>query len=405
MPHWMRRWLDWARTELRFRRRRLIAGSPIVRVDVGGVVLDGLDGGPIPWCAGSVQIEIALRLPATGRVRTEFTLTIPGTEPVAAESIRPIESEGRIPRSRILFRIPGPVESGEAVVAWNGTSLVGIHLNAISREAYFAELRLDELQTFVRVDRRCVAGNTFVASRQRGCHATARLSNRFGLAPLAVVELQVDFAGTRFTLPLTSAQLAGTEARISTAAVRLPREPGTWHCRWLCENLPLGEVAFRGVTRREFRESVRVRRSGFLVELNGGRLILTPQPPTDAVVRLAGVFVVESDLPGAVGLVAMTLHCVGTATDPAYRPAPTRVFVADGPKEVPPRFLPCDQLHHLTALELRIGRRVLSSLTMSVVPTATLDAEGAFKSGPDFPWSTAADEELQRRLKNLTESP
>jgi len=78
--------------------------------------------------------------------------------------------------------------------------------------------------------------------------------------------------------------------------------------------------------------------------------------------------------------------------------------VTDGPTMFAPGTLDAGDLGQVTAFELRTKGSTIGSLSMSPAPVANFTAEGGFKSTPDFPWSAAAEDELNDRLTRLLES-
>ena len=87
MWRWIRRWRDWAMTEIVTPRR--LAGQPqaiYYRSEKGGLTLENQ---PVPWCAEAVVVEALLRLPPAARRRGDFSLRVPGFEPSRPRSSRP----------------------------------------------------------------------------------------------------------------------------------------------------------------------------------------------------------------------------------------------------------------------------------------------------------------------------
>src|SRR5437868_13562960 len=101
---WIKRWRDWAINDLWPLHR--IGPKPQAMhssYEKAGVIVDGQ---PIPWNAEAVVVEALLRLPvANTRQKADFTLRLPGREPLPAESLRP-EETGEY--CRLFFRFPPP---------------------------------------------------------------------------------------------------------------------------------------------------------------------------------------------------------------------------------------------------------------------------------------------------------
>jgi hypothetical protein len=77
------------------------------------------------------------------------------------------------------------------------------------------------------------------------------------------------------------------------------------------------------------------------------------------------------------------------------------MLVTDAPTPFAPGLLGVDELAPVGGFELRLNGRILGTASLSPVPPAILTAEGGFKPPPDFPWTSAAEEELSERLRRL----
>ena len=79
------------------------------------------------------------------------------------------------------------------------------------------------------------------------------------------------------------------------------------------------------------------------------------------------------------------------------------VLITDGPTMFAPGTLETCDAGHVSAFELRAKGGLLGTLSLSPAPAAAFNAEGGFKSPNDFPWSVAAEDELNDRLTRLLE--
>src|SRR5580692_2582448 len=101
---WLKRWRDWATSELwpMYRNRPQPQALHFSYEKAGLVMPDQ----PIPWNAEAVIVEASLRLPlSAGRRKTDFRVRVAGHEPVPAEQLRRHETDDAY---RISFRLPPP---------------------------------------------------------------------------------------------------------------------------------------------------------------------------------------------------------------------------------------------------------------------------------------------------------
>src|SRR5688572_3643691 len=104
---WIKRWRDWAMHDLWSMHR--IGPQPQAlhySFEKAGLTLHDQ---PVPWNAEVVLVEATLRLPpSVARRKTDFTLRVPGRDPVQPESLR---YQGAEDRARLFFRFPPPSQS------------------------------------------------------------------------------------------------------------------------------------------------------------------------------------------------------------------------------------------------------------------------------------------------------
>src|SRR5260370_17175283 len=112
MLPWLKRWRDWAMHDL----WPLYRSSPQPQAlhysyEKAGLTLHDQ---PIPWNAEAVLVEALLRLPpAAGRRKTDFSLRLPGQEPIVAEQLRRQDADERY---RVGFPFPPPSATPPAAV-------------------------------------------------------------------------------------------------------------------------------------------------------------------------------------------------------------------------------------------------------------------------------------------------
>jgi hypothetical protein len=406
MWRWIRHWRDWAMSEIVTPRR--LAGQPqavYYRSEKGGLTLDGQ---PVPWSAEAVVVEALLRLPPAARRRGDFSLRVPGFDPIPAEILKADEAGQR---HRLYFRFPVPKATGTAELMWKNHVLGSVVIPVVTPEQFLSELRMDLATAFVSVLGRSVAAQTFVTTQQQGLTASAVVRSPTGLVPLLDLGLSATFRTARGTktvvtpVPLSATQLAGKEALVTALPPRLPRKAGEWTVTWTCPGRELATTRLRAITPRTFRDSLRVVDTRFGVVTSEGEFRVVRQMPAENVARAGPVFFVASREAGVAGLAEFEIGVQVPGVDRAPSVLEQTVLITDGPTPVAPGLLPMTELKHASAFELRVKGRVLGVLPLSPVPTATFTAEGGYKPPPEFTWSAAAEDELSDRLARLMGAP
>jgi hypothetical protein len=399
---WIKRWRDWAMTELLPQRPSAPPQAIHFGYEKAGLTVHGQ---PVPWNAEAVVVEALVRLPPTARRKTDFVLEVPGRDPVPAESLRRDEADGRY---RLFFRFPPPPRTAAVRVVYRSSHLLGqVTLPALSCDEFLASLRAETPTVFVRIGEQSVACQTFVASQCRGLVASAVLASDAGLAPLADLGLHVEFrderSGTTREVPvrLCSTQLAGRRALVTAVPGKVPRRAGAWSVSWRAGNRTLATQRVRGITSREFARSLRVCDTRFVaVSESAGAHLRRQPPPLSEVRRLGPCFLVASREPGMAGYCSLQVHAQSAGTE-GVALLEERVLVTDGPTLFAPGTLEVAELGKLAGFELRHGGVALGTLSLCPVPTAVFTSEGGFKPPSDFAWSGAAEEELTDRLNRL----
>jgi len=406
MWRWIRHWRDWAMSEIVTPRR--LAGQPqalYFRSEKGGLTLDGQ---PVPWSAEAVVVEALLRLPPAARRRGDFSLRVPGFDPIPAEILKADEAGQR---HRLYFRFPVPKATGTAELMWKNHVLGSVEIPVVTPEQFLTDLRMDLATAFVSVLGRSVAAQTFVTTQQQGLTASAVVRSPTGLVPLLDLGLSATFRTARGTktvvtpVPLTDSQLAGKEALVTALPPRLPRKAGEWTVTWTCPGRELATTRLRAITPRTFRDSLRVVDTRFGIVTTEGEFRVVRQMPAENVVKAGPCFFVASREPGIGGLAEFEIGVQMPGVDRAPSVLEQTVLITDGPTPVAPGLLPMTELKHASAFELRVKGRVLGVLPLSPVPTATFTAEGGYKPPPEFTWSAAAEDELSDRLARLMGAP
>jgi hypothetical protein len=404
MWHWMKRWRGWAamRDLWPIHRNCPQTQALCYRAEKAGLALADQ---PIPWNAEAVLVEAVLRLPPAARRKADFTLRLPGQEPLAAESLRREDSDER---HRLTFRFPPPFLTTSAELYWRHHGLGRLVLPVLPADEFLQNLRLVSPTLFVRLGEQCVACQTFVAAQCRGLVASAVLRSATSLAPLVDLGLRVEFRserdGTTFSLPapLCGTQLAGRETLVTVVPRKVPRRLGAWSATWYLGDRALAVQRVRGIGQRAFQKSLHVTDARFVVVTEKEGATIRRQVPPLAEVRRAGpAFLVGSREPGMAGLV--TLH-VQAQVPGAVRPPvmlEQQILITDGPTLFAPGTLDAADLAQVSTFELRLKSEVLGVASLCPVPTAAFTSEGGFRPPADFAWSGAAEEELTERLSRL----
>lgn len=406
---WIKRWRDWAMHEL----------WPILRTGPQPQALHysyekaglTLNDQPIPWNAEAVVVEAVVRLPpSAARRKSDFRLRLPGQEPLATENVRRHEQGDS---HRLLFRIPTPPTTTIAELLWRDHVLGQLTLPVLGRDEFLDSLRLILPTLFVRLGDESVACQTFVSTQCRGLVASAVLVSPTSLAPLAELEMQVEFrserGGTVYAVPirLSSSQLAARQTLLTVTPRRFPRRMGTWTATWQIAGRPLASHRIRAISQRHFQRSLRISDARFVIQSSKGEITLARQlPPPDGSARVGPYFLVSSREAGMAGLCDLYVRAqvTGGAESPLQREQ--TVLVTDGPALVAPGILEAGELQQVSAFELGIKKGpVLGTLSLCPAPTAAFTPEGGFKAPGDFLWSPAAEEELGDRLNKLLEGP
>jgi hypothetical protein len=399
---WIKHWLDWVTTDVLPLTRTRPHGQAIhTRYEKAGLALYDL---PVPWNADAVVVEVLLRLPPAARRKADFSIRLPGLDPVPPEALRPEADD----RHRLLFRLPVPAASVAGELLWKQRLLARVAVPVLPAEEFLAGLRLTLPTPAVRLGTQTVAAQTFVAAQCRGLIASCLLRSPTPLAPVADLGLKAVFRSERtavvYEVPvaLSSSQLAAREALVTAVAPKHPRRIGGWSVAWRVGDREVTSQRVQGIPAKRFELSLRVSDSRFVVaDKAGGVKVVKPPPVLGEVARLGPCFLVASSEPGMAGVCRLQVHA---AVSGEARPSllmEQDVLVTDGPAVFAPGMLDAADLTRVTGFELRHKGRVLGVASLSPVPMAALNAEGGFKPPPDFAWSSAAEDELSDRLGRL----
>ena len=402
MRHSMTQWLDWVMNNLsNLGRPKPTERAIHIRYEKAGLLLYGP---PVPWNAECVIVEVLAKLPIAMRTRTDFTLRIPGQEPVVAETIR--REEGGQSSYRLFFRVPVPPTTLNAELLWKQRLITTTTIVVQTSAEFLAGLRVTLATVAVRLGDHSISAQTFIASQCRGLTTSIVLRSSGGLSPIADLGLQVVFAADRggeqvVAVSLSSSQLGLREALISATIPKPPRRAGSYTIRWLVGGKELHSQRVTAISPKRFVQSLRVSDARFVIEDSAGVVkIVRHAQPQDAR-RLGPCFALASKEIGAAAL--LPLQVTGTVPGAVRPPVllEQTVLITDGPTVFSPGMINWTDLGSMTGFELRYHSRVIGVATLCPVPAATFNAEGAFKPPPDFAWTPAAEDELAERLAKL----
>ena len=325
-----------------------------------------------------------------GGGRGGFALAGPTPVPLA-----PCELAAAGAALRLTFRLPTPRVGTAAALTWRGRTLARVNLTVVGEADYRAGL-VAESGVTARLGPHAVAAESVVARQCRGLVAALTLRHDSGLTPLTALGVGATYARPG-AVPLTTpveldlARLAGNSV---TLAVALP-SPGRGRAAviWRVGGAAVASNVVVGTTFGRFRDGVRVAESGFVLDAAGtAQAVRHPPPRFEGAVgprfALAGT-------PGHAGRVRYEVRATGR-DGPIWSGT---ALVTGEPTPLPLGLVPGGA--DLAGFELRVGGQLLGTVLARPVPSATFTAEGKFAPPPDFPWTSAADDELGDRLGRL----
>ncbi len=398
---WAKHWADWVRNEW----------IPLSRTRRGGIAchVSHEAGGrsyshqPIPWSAEVVTVEMVLRLPPVGRKKADFALHFPDTPAIPADAVRPDSGD----RFRVVFRFPVPRLTSVGVVVWKCYRLASVMVPVLTAGDFRSGLTLGTPTLAARLGTHFVGGRAISLGGCRGLLATAVLRSPYRLAPAGDLGLSAVFrcerTGRTFevAVPFTAEQRNATEALVAALCPCVPRRPGWWSVTWRAGDWELATERLEAVSVARFEEGVRLLDARFAVVEKGEPVRLVRQPPVPGTFdRIGPCFLVVAEQ-GTAGLASLAVQTVSPGgSEPISLPV-QEVLLTDAPLAFMPGLLEAVALGRVGGFELRLNGRVLGVSSLSPVPPAALTAEGGFKPPPDFPWTTAGEDELRERLGRL----
>ncbi len=404
---WIKRWHDWLMNDLWPTYR--IGFQPQAlhfSYEKAGLVVHDQ---PVPWNAETLLIEANLRLPmAVMRRKNDFHLQQGEGEPIGADSLRKLENEDRY---CVRFRLPPPSTATTYDLSWRTRAMGQIVIPTLPRDEFLDQLKLQMPTLLVRLGQESVACQTFVSNQCRGLLASAVLTSPTSLAPLADMDLHVEFrcerSGTTQLVPvrLSSSQMVSRQALITVVPRKYPRHLGTWTATWRVGDRVLASQRVTGISQRHFERSLRISDSRFVLQSDKGEVQLARQvPPGERSGRVGPCFLIASSEAAMAGLCTLQVSAqVPGAVQPPLL-LEQEVLITDGPTMVAPGTLDANDLEQVTGFEVTLKGKSLGLLPLCPAPSAAFNAEGGFKPPPEYTWSPAAEEEMLERLNRLLDA-
>ncbi len=355
---------------------------------------------PVPWCAESLLMALPEADWRRHR-RAEWAAGLPGLPPLPVRAAEVAGPGGTAARVLVAPMVSGPTT---LTVSDRGRAVRRVKVAVLSRAEFGAGIRASAGATVT------LAGRSVAARRAAGRDVEAvtislSLRSRYALWPWAAGgEVRLDWLDKRGAV-VRSASVAVAESAFARRrldlAVQLPGPlpPGQSRFAWSVGGSAVARTTLVGLSRRRFRDSIRLVEVGFALERNGERAAVRALPPQYRG-PAAPRFVVKSGLSGAAGVAPFAVRPTGPAP-PTGAGWAVAIVVGDRDAEVSPALSEMPPNPAWTGFELRLGPRALGQAALCPVPSARIDAEGGFKPPPEFDWSSAADDELLERLAKL----
>ncbi len=399
MPQWTTRWLAWARDNL-FRRARPRAISATIGFERMGVTRWE---SPVPWTADALVLDILLRGPVAANRKQDFSLRLPSVT-FLADALRPDADD----RYRITFRFLVPAASRRADLLWRGRVFATISVPVLTPGEFLAALTASGSTLTVQMAGSALAATSFVPDSSDGLVASAVLRCRMELTPLAELGLKAVFTDDLTARPhavpvtLSAAQLNRTEAVVAALCPESTRRAGGWWVSWVAGDRTLTTQRLQAIPVARFEAGVRLLETRFALLDAGGSVRTVKLPPSLTGVSSVGpCFVLSSSDAGAVGVCRFEVLGVNAGDPCPLIVREAEVVVADSPTLFVPGLFDPVEVGRVSGFELRLRGRLLGVASLRPVPTAAINAEGAFTPPADFAWTSAADDELVDRLRRL----
>ena len=189
---------------------------------------------------------------------------------------------------------------------------------------------------------------------------------------------------------------------------RFPKRIGSWVVTWKLGDQVLASQRVCAISQRHFQRSLRVVDTRFVIQSDKQEVSVSRQlPPLEQVARVGPCFLVCSREAGMAGLCRLRVR---TQVPGAVQPPllmDEEILITDGPTMVAPGTVEAAELTQVKAFEicLSAGPRsgdsaaALGILPLCPAPVAAFTSEGGFKAPEEYPWSAAAEEQLNEQWR------
>jgi hypothetical protein len=322
----------------------------------------------------------------------------------------PCQDIQRLPSGlyQLQFRLAPLTELPQTVqLCWRDFTLLSLTLPRLSQDEYLRSLRWRSWGLTMRWGEKAVSAHGFSRRSLRGLAATLLVSSPYRLAPLAALQPHVFLQGLphgpcyEIPLLLTASQRLDTEACLVTPLPPALLAAERCQVQWFVHGRCWHTETVRFLPPQEWERQVTVREAFYLLQSHNGWIRQREAPSPQDSRPFAPCFLLQAP-PGHAGLLPVALYAHTPQRPHLRRLRRERVLVTDTPTPYLPGLFHLQDFPELTSLELRHGPRILSTLSLSLVPHAQFTAEGGFGQMPELTWSEATEAELWERLQRLS---
>ena len=342
-----------------------------------------------------------------GYLREDFVLRLAGgSDNVPAEAVKQESPD----LWRAFFRFAVPLQNASAEIRWRGHPLGQLQLPMLQADDFLLHFSLQMPSLSIQLESETVQCQAAVTSQCHSIVLSALLSSATSLVPILDLGLCARLlsdkgdVGPEEPIHLSHVQLKARQA-LAVVVMPRPKRTGDWVYQWLLDGKVLAEQKLRTLTTASLHQSVRVSATRFLLQYADGRMVPVRTMPSslDGVDRVGPCFMVASSLPGLAGWCDLEVRArpVQQQASPEVPMVQQRILISDGPTPVLAGTLDVDSFRQIKHFELRCRSRLVGLLPVESVPTSNFNSEGGFEPAEHFPWSHAAEQQLQEKLRKL----
>jgi hypothetical protein len=364
---------------------------------------------PIPWNAEAVLVEAVVALPDHGFwPKSDFYLDGPGGLVCPAVELLPGDRPGI---AHVRFRLLPLRQATVVRLCWRSRLLDQVLLPYLTAAEFVHNLRLEAPTLFARLGEDTVACRALVGGQGYDLLACALLKSPTSLVPLLDLNLAIEFAGPcahppqNRPVPLTGSQVAARQALLCVAAPWWPCGAGSLSARWRVADRLLAHSEVRLVSPQALQQSLHVAEARFASAEESRPATTDPhQPLGEGPGRSGPGFLVASREPGLAARcpVEVRVHYKDGARRAGF--LEKDLLVTDVPALLVPAPLTADDRQRIHAFELVSNGQLVGVVPVCPAPIATFTSEGGFLAPTDYPWTVAAEGELDEHLSRLMEA-